>query len=47
VERLFEPLVDWRVKAAGPLIGTALPCGHFMPEELPDLVLRELAAFLG
>jgi pimeloyl-ACP methyl ester carboxylesterase len=27
--------------------GTALPAGHFPPEEAPDLVLKALAGFLG
>ena len=27
--------------------GTALPTGHFLPEEAPDLVLMALAGFVG
>lgn len=42
----LEPVMDiWREKAVD-VRGTALPAGHFLPEELPDRVLAELLAFL-
>jgi len=43
--RHFDMLAVWREKAAGPVTGRALPCGHFLPEEAPEETVRELAAF--
>jgi len=42
-------LDTWRrwVAPGQPLTGRPLPCGHFIPEERPDLLIEELAAFLG
>jgi len=46
IERCFDPLALWRERAAD-VRGHALPCGHYMPEELPREITRELAGFLG
>ncbi|MFQ5566213.1 MAG: alpha/beta fold hydrolase [Paracoccaceae bacterium] len=46
IERCFDPLALWRQRAAD-VRGHALPCGHFMPEELPGEITRELAEFFG
>jgi haloacetate dehalogenase len=46
IERMFDPLSDWR-EVAHDVTGRALPCGHFLPEEKPAEVLRELRRFLG
>jgi haloacetate dehalogenase len=42
-------LSTWRrwTAADRPVTGRPLPCGHFIPEERPDLLLDELRAFLG
>ena len=45
VHRLFTPLADWRDKATGAVTGRTLPCGHFIPEEQPDVFVDEAAAF--
>ncbi|HEX6690355.1 MAG TPA: alpha/beta hydrolase [Burkholderiales bacterium] len=45
VEALFDCLADWREVAAD-VRGRALPCGHFIPEELPRELLAELRRFL-
>jgi haloacetate dehalogenase len=42
----FDPLADWR-RVARDVTGRALPCGHFLPEERPAEVVRELRRFLG
>ena len=44
VERCFDPLALWRLRAAD-VRGHALPCSHYMPEEVPDLITAELGAF--
>jgi haloacetate dehalogenase len=46
VGRGYQPLAVWQEYAADAR-GTALPAGHFLPEEAPDLVLEALAGFLG
>ncbi len=45
VERCFEPLEEWR-RVADDVRGRALPAGHYLPEEVPDLVCDELEEFL-
>ena len=44
VERCFEPLDEWR-RVADHVEGRALPAGHYLPEEVPDLVVEELERF--
>ena len=46
VHRLFKPLEDWAA-VADDVRGRALPCGHYLAEELPDATLAELTAFFG
>jgi len=43
---MFKPLSDWR-EVAKDVRGRALDCGHFLPEEKPQDVLRELRRFLS
>ena len=45
IERFFDPMRDWR-EVASQVRGKALNCGHFLPEEKPAEVLRELRRFL-
>ncbi len=44
VERCFDPLEEWR-RVADNVRGRALPAGHYLPEEVPDLVVEELERF--
>ena len=44
VNRGFKPLADWRA-VAGDVRGRALPCGHYIPEEVPRELLDEMKAF--
>ena len=46
VAAYFDPLADWR-KVARDVTGRALPCGHFIPEERPKDLLRELRGFFA
>jgi haloacetate dehalogenase len=45
VERCFRPLDEWRA-VADDVRGHALPSGHYIPEEVPDLLLEALTDFL-
>ena len=47
VHRLFTPLEDWQAKCAHEVTGRALPTGHYIPEEAPDLLAAELEAFFA
>ena len=44
VNRCFKPLADWRA-VADDVRGRALPCGHYIPEEVPRELLDEMKAF--
>ena len=45
IEACFDALAEWR-KVATQVEGKALPCGHYIAEEAPDLLLEEALPFL-
>jgi haloacetate dehalogenase len=45
VGRQFDVLACWREKSNAELVGEAVDCGHFVPEEAPDETLRKLLLF--
>ncbi len=45
VERCFRPLDEWR-RVARDVRGEALPCGHYIAEEAPTLLLEHVDAFM-
>jgi haloacetate dehalogenase len=45
VGRCFDPLQEWR-RVAADVHGKALPCGHYIAEEVPQVLLEEVLAFL-
>jgi haloacetate dehalogenase len=47
MERNFDVAATWRERAAGPVTGKALDCGHFLPEEQPEETAQELLAFFA
>ena len=46
VNRCFRPLEEWQ-RVAADVRGGTLPCGHYIAEEAPDELLRELLPFLS
>lgn len=46
VHRCFKPLDEWR-KVADKVSGEALPCGHYLPEEAPAILLARAFPFLS
>lgn len=46
VHRCFRPLDEWRAVCEAEVSGGPLPCGHYLPEEVPELVLGALLPFL-
>ena len=45
VGRCFDPLAEWQ-KVATDVRGQALPCGHYIGEEVPELLLEHVLPFL-
>lgn len=45
IEQCFEPLAEWRQWSVH-VSGEAFPCGHYIPEEAPELLLERLLPFL-
>jgi len=46
VHKMFKPLELWQAQCAGLVSGHVVPSGHFIPEELPDLTVESLRAFM-
>ncbi len=46
MHKTYDVVATWRERAAN-VSGTALPGGHFLPEEAPEETFAELAAFLS
>jgi len=46
VNRLFQPLALWQAQCSARVSGQAVPSGHFIPEELPELTAQTLADFM-
>ena len=46
VNRLFQPLALWQAQCSAKVSGQAVPAGHFIPEELPELTAQTLADFM-
>ncbi len=46
IEKCFDPMALWKTRAIN-VRGEALPGGHYLAEELPELVEQKLAAFFG
>jgi haloacetate dehalogenase len=47
VHALFDPLALWRAQCSARVQGEALPCGHFIPEELPGETAARLHEFFA
>lgn len=45
VQQLFDPLALWQAQCSATVRGVALPAGHFIPEELPELTAQHLRGF--
>lgn len=46
VHKCFHPLQEWQAISTN-VIGEALPCGHYIPEEAPEILLRKVVPFLN
>ena len=46
VQRLFKPLDLWQAQCSASVTGEAIPAGHFIPEECPELTATALRTFM-
>jgi haloacetate dehalogenase len=46
IQKCFQPLDEWR-RVAVDVLGSSLPCGHYVPEEAPEELLEHVLPFLG
>jgi haloacetate dehalogenase len=46
VHKLFAPLELWRAQCSGTVTGHAVPSGHYIPEQLPELTAQALRDFM-
>jgi haloacetate dehalogenase len=47
IERCFDALKEWRAVSEGPVDGEAVDSGHYVAEEVPDVVLKNAMEFFG
>jgi haloacetate dehalogenase len=40
INQCFKPIEDWR-QVASIVTGKSVPCGHYIPEELPEELILE------
>ncbi len=45
IEKCFDPMQEW-TKIASNVSGYAVPCGHYIPEELPEVILNDALNFI-
>jgi haloacetate dehalogenase len=45
IEKCFDPVAEWR-HFSDNVSGHSLPCGHYIPEEAPELLLERVLPFL-
>lgn len=46
VNKCFKPLQEWQAVCRS-VIGETLPCGHYLPEEAPEILLEKVTTFLN
>ena len=47
IEKSFDALALWREVCDGEVSGEAVDAGHYIPEEVPDLLVRHIKEFFG
>ena len=45
IEKCFDPIAEWR-HFSDNVSGHSLPCGHYIPEEAPELLIERVLPFL-
>ncbi|MBC8120188.1 MAG: alpha/beta hydrolase [Burkholderiaceae bacterium] len=47
VDKFFTPLADWQERTRQVVTGRAMPSGHYIAEEVPELLNAEMQAFFA
>ena len=45
VHQCFKPLQEWQA-ICNDVVGESVPCGHYISEEAPDVLLQKVTPFL-
>lgn len=45
IEKCFDALAEWKSVCEGEISGEAVDCGHYIPEESPDVVVKHINEF--
>lgn len=45
VGKCFDPIGEWKAVSSSTVEGTALDCGHYIPEEAPEIVLEYIKTY--
>ena len=45
IESQFDALVEWRKVSHGAVDGETVECGHYIPEEAPDVLVKHILDF--
>ena len=46
IEKHFDALAEWRKVSEGVVDGETVDCGHYIPEEVPEVLLKHIKEFL-
>ncbi|KAL2041499.1 hypothetical protein N7G274_005881 [Stereocaulon virgatum] len=46
IEKLFDAVGEWRKVCGGLVEGESLDCGHYIPEEAPEVLVKHIEEFL-
>lgn len=48
IEKSYDAISEWKeVHASGEVDGTSVDCGHYIPEEAPDVVVKHIKDFFA
>jgi haloacetate dehalogenase len=47
IERCFDALAEWRAVSDGEVSGEAVDSGHYIAEEVPDLLVKHVKEFFS
>ena len=47
IQKRFDALGEWRAVSDGDVSGEAVPSGHYVAEEVPNILMKHIGEFLG
>jgi pimeloyl-ACP methyl ester carboxylesterase len=45
IEKSFDAIAEWKAVSRSDVVGKAVDCGHYIPEEAPDIVEESIKGF--